>query len=109
MATRASRFLLCALTGRSSGYEISPHPDICQKALTYMVNVNPSEASETADHHTHYLKFRPEYKYVQAYWEGNLDVNRCWVPWEWCESVKTQTANNSIFIFAPSEWQWRVI
>jgi hypothetical protein len=85
------------------GYEISPHPDIRQKALTYMVNVNPSEASETADHHTHYLKFRPEYKYVQAYWEGNLDVNRCWVPWEWCESVKTQSANNSIVIFAPSD------
>jgi hypothetical protein len=85
------------------GYEISPHPDIRQKALTYMVNVNPSEASESADHHTHYLKFRPEFKYVQAYWEGNRDVNRCWVPWEWCESVKTQSANNSIVIFAPSD------
>ena len=60
------------------GYEISPHPDIRQKALTYMVNINPSKASEGADHHTHYLKFRPEYKYVQAYWEGNRDVNRCW-------------------------------
>jgi hypothetical protein len=85
------------------GYEISPHPDIRQKALTYMVNINPSELSESSDHHTHYLKFRPKYKYVQAYWEGNQDVNRCWVPWEWCETIKTQTANNSIVIFSPND------
>jgi hypothetical protein len=84
------------------GYEISPHPDIREKALTYMVNVNPSEKSEAADHHTHYLRFKPEYKYVQAYWEGNRGVNRCWVPWEWCETVSEQTANNSIVIFSPT-------
>lgn len=85
------------------GYEISPHPDIRQKALTYMVNINPHGDSDEKEHHTHYLEFRPEYKYVQAYWEGNADKNRCWVPWGWCNSVKMQRENNSIVIFSPGD------
>jgi hypothetical protein len=84
------------------GYEISPHPDIRRKALTYMVNVNPSAQSAAQDHHTHYLKFRDAYAYVQAYWEGHPHEDRCWVPWDWCESVKQQRENNSIVIFSPN-------
>ncbi|MDC0520145.1 hypothetical protein OAN92_05340 [Candidatus Pelagibacter ubique] len=83
------------------GYEISPHPDIRLKALTYMININPSLQSEKSIHHTHYLKFKDEYKYVQEYWKGNKDMDRCWVPWNWCETVKKQTDNNSVVIFAP--------
>lgn len=83
------------------GYEISPHPDIRKKALTYMVNVNPHAGSDTLEHHTHYLRFREAYRYVQAFWEGNADQDRCWVPWDWCDTVKTQTKNNSIVIFSP--------
>jgi hypothetical protein len=33
------------------GYEISPHPDIRRKALTYMVNVNPGADCEDCDQH----------------------------------------------------------
>ena len=84
------------------GYEISPHPDIRKKALTYMVNINPYPGSSEQDHHTHYLKFREQYKYVRAYWEGNLTLDRCWVPWDWCEIEKTQRENNSIVVFSPS-------
>jgi hypothetical protein len=84
------------------GYEISPHPDIRRKALTYMVNLNPDPDSEQADHHTHYLKFQPAQSYVQAYWEGHPEQDRCWVPWSWCNTEKVQTQNNSIVIFSPS-------
>jgi len=83
------------------GYEISPHPDIRSKALTYMININPGNNSENRDHHTHYLRFREEYKYIQAYWDGHPDEDRFWVPWSWCESIKTQRENNSIVIFSP--------
>lgn len=83
------------------GYEISPHPDVRAKALTYMININPGTNSEGRDHHTHYLKFRDAYKYIQAYWEGNPNVDRFWVPWDWCETVKTQRENNSLVIFQP--------
>lgn len=84
------------------GYEISPHPDIRRKAATFMVNINPGEGSEAREHHTHYMKFKPERSYVQSFWEGNEDVDRCWVPWDWCETMAEQRDNNSIVIFSPS-------
>ena len=83
------------------GYEISPHPDTRNKALTYMVNINPDPLSEKQNHHTHYLEFRQEFKYVQAYWDGHPNEDRCWVPWSWCETKKIQRENNSIVIFSP--------
>ena len=84
------------------GYEISPHPDIRKKALTFMVNINPGPGSEEKEHHTHYLVFRDAYKYVQAYWEGHPEDDRCWVPWSWCDTRKMQRENNSIVIFSPT-------
>lgn len=81
------------------GYEISPHPDIRKKALTWMLNVNPG--TDQQDFHTHYMRFRPEWQFVQDFWRDNPDVETCWVPWDWCDTVKRQTANNSIVIFAP--------
>lgn len=85
------------------GYEISPHPDIRRKAATFMVNINPNERSESSNHHTHYMTFRPERRYVQSFWEGNPDTDRCWVPWSWCDTQFQQTKNNSIVLFAPSD------
>lgn len=84
------------------GYEISPHPDIRKKAATFMVNINPSDASESLDHHTHYLRLKPSRRYVQTFWEGNVAIDRAWVPWEWAETVKQQPKNNSIVLFSPS-------
>lgn len=86
-----------------TGYEISPHPDIRRKALTWMVNVNPPGGLSQADYHTHFMRFRPEWAFVQSFWAGNRDVERCWVPWGWCETVARQTQNNSMSIFAPGD------
>jgi hypothetical protein len=84
------------------GYEISPHPDIRKKALTYMLNVNPSTHSEELDIHTHYLTFKPQKRFISEFWHYNEDHDRCWVPWEWCDTFKRQCLNNSIVIFSPS-------
>lgn len=83
------------------GYEISPHPDIRRKAATFMVNINPTQESEQLDHHTHYLKFKESHMYVQKFWEGNPNVERTWVPWNWCNTEFQQKKNNSIVIFTP--------
>ena len=83
------------------GYEISPHPDLKSKALTFMFNINPNTSSEKLNHHTHYMRFKNNYKYVEEFWKGNLNFDRCWVPWDWCETIKTQTKNNSVVIFSP--------
>lgn len=84
------------------GYEISPHPDIRKKAATFMVNINPSSESKNMNHHTHYLKFKESYAYVEEFWKGNKKVDRSWVPWSWTESINQQTKNNTIVLFAPS-------
>ncbi len=84
------------------GYEISPHPDIRTKALTFMVNINPHPDSESLNHHTHYLSFNEQWRYVEEFWRHNPQVDRSWVPWSWCRTVKQQTENNSIVIFSPS-------
>ena len=49
------------------GYEISPHPDVRKKALTFMVNINPSTQSAALDYHTHYMAFAPERDYVREF------------------------------------------
>jgi hypothetical protein len=85
------------------GYEISPHPDIRRKAVTWMLNVNPGSDSEDYDYHTHYLRLKPEWKFVGEFWRHNEQFDRDWLPWEWCETAKRQPANNSIVLFSPSD------
>jgi hypothetical protein len=83
------------------GYEISPHPDIRRKALTYMININPNKNSELESHHTSYLSFNKERCYVEDYWLKHKSVERCWVPWDWCQIKSSQPENNSVVIFSP--------
>lgn len=85
-----------------NGYEISPHADVRSKALTFMINANPSKKSESLDYHTHYLELIPNKKYVQEFWKYNPEYDRCWIPWGWCNTVKKQIKNNSIVIFSPN-------
>lgn len=84
------------------GYEISPHPDIRKKALTWMININSFGNSEELDMHTHYLSFKKEREYVKKFWEGNLSIERAWLPWNWAKTVFQQVKNNSIVIFSPN-------
>ena len=86
-----------------SGYEISPHPDIRKKCLTYMVNINTESVSEAADIHTHLLEFDADHQHIYQYWQDHADHDRCWVPWSWCESHWQHRANNSIVMFAPDD------
>jgi hypothetical protein len=67
-----------------------------------MVNVNPHNDADKLNHHTHYLTFKNKYDYVRRFWEENTDVERCWLPWDWCQTQSLQFKNNSIVIFSPS-------
>ncbi|MBU2711718.1 hypothetical protein, partial [Zooshikella harenae] len=82
-------------------YEISPHCDTSRKALTYMVNIYTDKRCEDLSIHTHLLKFKEQYRYLSLFWETN-NVDPVWVPWDWCETVKCTSSNNSITIFKPS-------
>jgi len=93
--------IISAIQKNLTGYEISPHPDNRQKCLTYLLNINNNKEIENLDCNTHLLKFKNNYTFVQDFWEKNKDVNRCWVPWEWCNTIKTMNKNNSMLIFKP--------
>ena len=84
------------------GYEISPHPDVRKKALTFMVNINPASDADDESYHTHYLTLKDEYRHIQDIWENNNELDRCWLPWEWCDTNWCQTRNNSLSVFSPN-------
>lgn len=95
--------IISAIQKNLSGYEISPHPDIRQKCLTYLLNINKNDDIKTLDCHTHLLEFKNDYKFIENFWHNNKNIERCWVPWNWCNSVKTMNENNSIIIFSPND------
>jgi hypothetical protein len=86
-----------------TGYEISPHPDVRGKCLTYLVNTNTTElAEQDKTIHTHLLKFKTDKAFVADFWRDFPEYNTDWVPWDWCESKKIISTNNSLVMFAPS-------
>jgi hypothetical protein len=84
-------------------YEISPHPDERNKALTYLLNINTNPNAEKDQMHTFLMQFKPERRYIYDFWKYNPTVERCWVPWNWCEKVVETSSNNSFIIFAPDD------
>lgn len=86
-----------------SGYEISPHPDVRRKALTYLVNINRDDEIGQHDVHTQLLEFKPQYAAAAKFWESHPDVDRCWVPWDWCLPRKQIRGNNTLLAFAPAD------
>lgn len=94
--------IISAIQKNLTKYEISPHPDVRGKALTYLININKNKETETQNIHTHLLQFKPEYQYIKEYWSKNTNIQRCWVPWHWCETIKYISKNNSMVIFKPN-------
>jgi len=94
--------IVSAIQKNLTGYEISPHPDIRQKALTYLLNINKNKEIESQDCHTYLLAFKPETKHIQENWAANTHQERGWVPWGYCNSVKTVNTNNTVVMFKPS-------
>lgn len=84
-----------------SGYEISPHPDIRSKTLTYLVNINTDSRAESLGIHTHLLKLVPKKQFIYDFWKYNTEYDRDWLPWDWCETVKVTNKNNSLILFSP--------
>lgn len=81
------------------GYELAPHPDSRVKAATYMLNLNNSINNSI---HTNYMVFKPEYEWVESWWDHHPEAERVVVPWSWCTTCWTQTKNNSIVLFKTS-------
>ena len=92
-------YAISAIQKNLSHYEISPHPDTRRKAMTYLLNINKDNKAEKLDIHTHLLKFKKSYDKVYRIWEEKNQFDRCWVPWEWCDTERMIRKNNTIVIF----------
>jgi hypothetical protein len=84
-----------------TGYEISPHPDIRSKCLTYLLNINTAPEADQLPIHTHLLRLVRRKEFLYSFWDTNPEFDRCWVPWSWCVTERMTSANNSILLFAP--------
>lgn len=85
-----------------TNYEISPHPDTRNKALTYLLNINKNDEIENLDCHTHLLKLKKEYEFIANFWDKNENIDRSWLPWNFCNTVKKINKNNTLVIFKPN-------
>ena len=92
-------YAISAIQKNLTGYEISPHPDTRRKAMTYLYNINKDSSIQHYDIHTHLLKFKNKYNKIYDIWHEKKAYDRCWVPWEWCDSIKQIRKNNTIVIF----------
>ena len=99
---RHQNSIITAIQKNLTKYEITPHPDTKRKALTYLLNINKDDSVEGYDVHTHLLKFKKEYEHIYKVWDDTKNLDRCWVPWNLCESKKTIRENNSIVLFSPT-------
>lgn len=94
--------IITAIQKNLSHYEISPHPDVREKQLTYLLNINKNSSIDEVPIHTNLLKFKPEWEFIKDYWKNNHERNTTWVPWDWCETKVVTNKNNSIVLFKPS-------
>lgn len=94
--------IITAIQKNLSHYEISPHPDVREKQLTYLLNINKDNSVDEVPIHTNLLKFKPEWEFIKDYWKNNHEKNTTWVPWDWCETRVITSKNNSIVLFNPS-------
>lgn len=94
--------IITAIQKNLSHYEISPHPDIREKSLTYLLNINKDSSVDEYDIHTNLLRFKKEWEPIKEHWATSFKANTTWVPWDWCESVVRTNKNNSIVMFRPS-------
>ena len=78
------------------------NPDIKEKCLTYLLNINKDDSIENYDIHTYLLSFKDKYKHIPEVWRTNTKIDRCWVPWSWCDISKTISKNNTLVMFQPA-------
>ena len=63
---------------------------------------NGGSASQASHFTTELIvRFKKEYEHIYETWEKG-DFEREWVPWDWCDTIKRHTKNNSIIMFTPS-------
>ena len=93
--------ILSAAQKYLTGYEISPHPDIRSKALTYLLNIFPDPDLEEADCLTQLCSLKSEHEHIALRWQSDPSSKRSWIPWDHCDVEDVIRENNTLLMFAP--------
>ena len=85
-----------------NGYEISPHPDVTGKIITWQCNITNDNTLDNYNLSTRLHTIKPEYK--DELNKITSDKNpRPWGKWEWFdEGISVPYKENAFFAFAPS-------
>lgn len=84
-----------------NGYEISPHPDVSGKLVTYQLNLAPDNLLAEYNLATRLLKLRPEY--TDEIEKLAKTRARPWGLWEWFdETSSVPFIGNTFFAFPPT-------
>ena len=98
-----------AYTKYLDGHEISPHTDSRHKPVTFLLNLNQKNLNLPEESNTKIMRLKKEYKYIAEYWKYNKNVDRCWLPWDCCETVNEHSKNNSLLILPASNTSFHAI
>ena len=98
-----------AYTKYLDGHEISPHTDSRHKPVTFLLNLNHKNLKIPNESNTRIMKLKKEYRYIAEYWKYNKNVDRCWLPWECCETINIHSKNNSLLIIPASNISFHAI
>ena len=85
-----------------NGYEISPHPDITGKVITYQINLSNTNILDNYELGTKFHTIKPEcLKFIK---ELSKKKTRPWGKWEWFDKGKSiPYKQNTFMAFAPSD------
>lgn len=85
-----------------NGYEISPHPDITGKVITYQINLSNTDELNNYDLSTKFHSIKSEY--LNNIDKLKIKKNRPWGKWEWFDEGKSiPYEKNTFMAFAPSD------
>lgn len=85
-----------------NGYEISPHPDITGKVITYQLNLSNTDALDNYDLGTRFHSIKPEF--LKDIKQLSKKKPRPWGKWNWFDKGKSiPYKQNTFMAFAPSD------
>ena len=85
-----------------NGYEISPHPDITGKVITYQLNLSNTNILDNYDLGTKFHTIKPEF--LKNIKKLSTKQPRPWGKWDWFDKGKSiPYKQNTFMAFAPSD------
>lgn len=101
---KAETTCFSAIQKQLDKYEISPHPDVRSKAVTYLLSINSKEY--TGQDTSLYIYDDP---HIPEFFGKHEHLNRCWIPWGYARLVKEVVNTNTLLMFPTSNYSLHAV